>query len=249
MKTILSLICCLTLFHNLYSIDSINNILSFSANAEVIYYNSKNNIDIKQYNRASSIKEQSLSEGKKVYTVVIADILDANDSNEYIELVQDNGTQKIIIYNSTEKIFEYTPVNPSLTTKSYIEIEMFNDNGVDSKILKYYLINDSEKRKHISLYMIRIQNDVIEYVGEIVYYDEIMGSNNISVISHIDNMFVDINDDGEHELILAHKQKIGNGKNVVVEYQLFAYDKEKKTYSYNIEDWQEYKYIIAQYFD
>ena len=190
-----------------------------------------------------------MSEGKKVHTIVIADILNANDSNEYIELVSDGGTEKIIIYNSTEKIFEYIPVNPSLTTKSYIEIEMFNDNGVDSKILKYYLINDSEKRKHISLYMIRIQNDVIEYVGEIVYYDEIMGSNNISVISHIENMFVDINSDGEHELILAHKQKIGDEEKVVIEYQLFAYDKNKKTYSYNIEDWQEYKYIITQYFD
>ncbi len=218
MKKVLLILIFLLIISNIYASNYVEHLLSCSSNSEITYYNNDGGVDMIEYSRASSIREAALSKGDNVDSIVIADLIEKSSGNEYIELVNNKGIRKIAIHDNNKKIFEYAPKNGFFATKSYVDIIEFEEKGINSKILKYYIINESSKRQHISLYIIRIRNDKIEYAGEIVYYDRIKGDT-VDVISHVDYKFVDINGNGEYELILALKQKVGQQKETI-EYQI-----------------------------
>lgn len=219
---------------SLYSMD-VNSLFNLSGNGEIIYYNS-DNVDSKDYIIADKIKENLSKSGYKIYSAIIADILDFDSGNEFIFLVAGNIGDSIFIYNSNmAKKFSYQ--TDRIGNNAALDLESFFDKKSEIKIIKYYVLNTNGKDRDIYMYLFRLDNDKINFLTDISFYREI-NSKKSSVIHQIDNVFVDIDEDGIYEMLVESKEKV-SGRKDRVEYQVYKLNKNMGRYECVMSSWLE----------
>lgn len=226
-SSILYFVLALVLSNALYAKTIEETFLMFP-NGEIAYYKMQD-INTEEYRRAENIKKEAEAIGEKVYAVVIADIF-SSSVNEYILLSND----KLSIYDKDERLFEFCANSPAGVTKAALEIVGFTEKEKDIKILKYYTLKETAGRKKITLYLFRIEDSKTEHVGEVLVYDEITSAK-VPVTIYMENRFADTNGDGNYEMLVAMREKVGSRERV--EYQIYAYDKKDKIYLCQASDW------------
>ena len=75
-------------FMSLYALnDDINALFNLQGSGDIVYYNSDSVIDSREYSQADNLKTKLERDGYKVYSIVIADVLESGIGNEFIALI------------------------------------------------------------------------------------------------------------------------------------------------------------------
>lgn len=200
---------------------------------EIVYYHGTK-IYQGDYKAASVVKQGVTGEGRRLYSVVIADILGETNANEVIALYSD-GKERFSIYdtNGTNLYnFEVDVVKPD-SSQSAIEIHSFKDASGAFRILKYYVRYENETYTKVDMYLFKVIGTRFAYITEVEYYSEVPCAGKITRI-HLRNKFVDVNKDGALDFLVEQEYTRGDTRSI--NYLFYRYDFARKTYRFVIQD-------------
>ena len=218
---------------NLYSLD-VSSLFNLESNGDIVYYDGAN-VESSDYIKAEQIKEKLEKNNLKVHTIVIADIL-SDGGNEFISLVSGIEGDSIFIYNNKmEDKFSYK--TDRVGDNASLDLETFFDKKSEINIIKYYVLKTNGVDRDIYAYMFRIENNNIKFLTDISFYKEI-NSKQSAVIQQLDNIFVDIDEDGIYEMLVEAKEKV-KGRADRVEYQVYKLNRREGKYECVISSWLE----------
>ena len=219
---------------NIYALD-VNSLFNLESNGDIVYYDGSSSVDSGDYIKADKIKSKLESKNLNVHSIVIADIL-SHEGNEFIALVSSINGNSIFIYNNkTEDEFSYT--TDRIGDNASLDLETFFDKKSEINIIKYYVLKTDGVDRDIYAYMFRIEDNKIKFLTDISFYKEI-NSKKSSVIQQLDNIFVDIDEDGIYEMLVEAKEKV-SGRSDRVEYQVYKLNKKRGKYECIVSSWLE----------
>lgn len=232
-------------FMSLYAInDDINALFNLQGSGDIVYYNSDSVVDNNEYSQADSLKTKLERDGYKVYSIVIADVLDSSKGNEFIALISSIEGEKISVYGSNlDEKFSYQ--SSRIGKNAAIDLESFYDKKNEVGIIKYYILNDSREDRDIYLYIFRVEENKISLVADVYYYREI-NSMKSGVVNEMKFAFKDIDGDGISEMLVEYKERVV-GRAEKIEYQIYKLSKNK--YECVASSWLDDEYIdLSPYF-
>lgn len=243
MKFVLIIIALAIINVQIYAVDA-KSLFNLSNNGEIVYYKS-DNINNNDYTQAEKLKYSLENQGYNVYSILIADVL-PKEGNEFIALVSSINGNKIAVYNNDKEEFSYS--TDKFGKNAAVDLENFYDKKDEVGIIKYYIINDNGADKDIYMYIFRADGSSIKFIADISFYREI-NSMKSSVITQMDNIFADIDDDGIYEMIVESREKI-SGRNDRIEYQIYKLSKSKGKYECIMSSWLEDTPVdLSKYFE